>query len=99
MSIGTGLYASLQYLEAPFRIRVSKSIIGNTSGGSAFIGNTRLGYSVNTVVASFMEKLLNGNFTTSTVNKNSSYGLSSATKAVSDPTLTQLITSGRDNEI
>lgn len=34
-----GLYASIQYLETPFNIRVSKPIIGNTAGGSAFIGS------------------------------------------------------------
>lgn len=27
-----GLYASLQYLEAPFNVRVSRPIIGNTAG-------------------------------------------------------------------
>ena len=39
MFLGSGFYASLQFLEAPFNIRVSKPIIANTAGGSAFIGS------------------------------------------------------------
>lgn len=94
MSIGRWLYASLQYLEAPFNIRVSKPIIGNAAGWSAFIGSP-LGYSVNTVTESFMNNLRSGNFTTSTVNISSSYALSSATRSVSDDNaLSQTIASG-----
>ncbi|MDD2916753.1 MAG: hypothetical protein PHH70_02820 [Candidatus Gracilibacteria bacterium] len=98
MSIGSGLYATLQYLEAPFHIRVSRPIIGNTAGGSAFIGSS-LGNSVNTVVFTFFNNLRSGNFTTSTVNVASSYALSSATNSVSDnAALSQSIFSGSDSE-
>lgn len=98
MSIGNGLYATLQYLEAPFHIRVSRPIIGNTAGGSAFIGSA-LGNSVNTVVWTFFNNLRSGNFTTSTVNTSSSYALSSATNSVSDnANLTQKIASGGNSE-
>lgn len=88
-----GIYASLQYLESPFNIRVSHPIVANIAGGSAFIGSP-LGQSVNTVVQSFMNNLRSGNFTTSTVNVASS-GLSSATSTVSgNNTLSQTIASG-----
>lgn len=61
-------YASLQYLESPFRIRVSKSAIMSLAGGTAFIQNP-VGYSVNTAVASFMDGLAQGNFVASTINR------------------------------
>lgn len=61
-------YASLQYLESPFRIRVSKSAIVSLAGGTAFIQNP-VGYSVNTAVASFMDGLAQGNFVASTINR------------------------------
>jgi hypothetical protein len=94
MFLGTGFYASLQFLEAPFSIRVSKPIIVNTAGGSAFIGSA-LGNSVNTLTANFMTALQNGNFTTSTVNTASSFALSSATRSISNNSLlSQSITSG-----
>lgn len=98
MYAGSGFYASLQYLETPFHIRVSKSAISNTAGGNAFVGSP-LGYSVNTVVASFMDSLLKGNFTTSTVNENSSTALSSATSTSSGAELTQVIRSGSLSEM
>lgn len=70
----------------------------NVAGGSAFIGSP-LGYDVNTVVQSFMNNLRSGNFTTSTVNVASSYGLSSATRSVSDNSaLSQIIASGSSSE-
>ena len=93
-----GFYASLQFLEAPFNIRVSRPIIGNTAGGSAFIGSF-LGYSVNTIVQAFLNNLRSVNFTTSTINESSSYALSSATRTVSgDSALSQTITSGSVSE-
>lgn len=93
-----GLYASIQYLESPFNVRVSKPIIANVAGGSAFVGGM-LGYNLNTVVSNFMNNLRSGNFTTSTVNVASSYGLSSVTRSVSDNnSLSQLIASGSQSE-
>lgn len=94
MFLGTGFYATFQFLEAPFNIRVSKPIIANTAGGSAFIGSA-LGNSVNAVTANFMTALKNGNFTTSTINVNPSFALSSATKSTSNNSLlSQAIASG-----
>ncbi|MDD2892143.1 MAG: hypothetical protein PHQ95_04205, partial [Candidatus Gracilibacteria bacterium] len=92
-----GIYASLQYLESPFNIRVSKPIISNTAGGNAFIGSP-LGYNVNTVVNNFLNELKKGNFITSTVNTSSSYALSSATTSVSDAGLSQTISTGTAGE-
>ncbi len=98
MSIGSGLYATLQYLEAPFNIRVSKPVISNSAGGSAYVGSF-LGYSVNNVVDSFMNNLKSGNFTTSTVNIGSASELSSATSTVSgNAWLNQVISSGSTSE-
>ncbi|PJC56657.1 hypothetical protein CO024_01880 [Candidatus Gracilibacteria bacterium CG_4_9_14_0_2_um_filter_38_7] len=94
---GQGIYASIAYLEAPFSVRVSKPIISNTAGGSAFIGSF-LGNNVNTVVNNFLNALKSGNFTTSTVNASSSYALSSATKSISDNNISEIITSGGQNE-
>ncbi|EKD29305.1 MAG: hypothetical protein ACD_78C00448G0001 [uncultured bacterium (gcode 4)] len=94
-----GFYASLQYLESPFDIRISLPIIANIAGGSAFIGSA-LGNSVDIVVQTFFNNLRSGNFTTSTVNVASSYALSSATNSVSnDGVLSQVISSGSTAEI
>ncbi len=68
------------------------------AGGSAYIGSA-LGNSVNTVVQTFFNNLRSGNFTTSTVNANSSYALSSSTRSISgNNTLSATIVSGSDAE-
>lgn len=97
-STANGFYASLQYLTSPFHIRVSKPLIANTAGGNAFIAGP-IGYSVDTVVHNFMNNLANGNFTTTTVNVDSSYALSSSTKSLAgNAPINTIIGSGADRE-
>lgn len=85
-------------MQSPFDIRVSKPVMSNTAGGTAFVG-TDLGYSVNTVVNLFLENLKKGNFTTSTINETGTNGLSSATSTVSDNyNLESIISSSSDSE-
>ncbi|NCP76977.1 hypothetical protein GW830_02445 [bacterium] len=50
------------------------------------------------MVNNFLNALKSGNFTTSTVNASSSYALSSATKSISDNNISEIITSGGQNE-
>lgn len=60
-------YASLQFLEAPISVRVTKPLISNVAGGNAYIAHP-IGYDLNTVVANFLDDLKTGNFTTTTIN-------------------------------
>ena len=60
------LSVSLGYYNEPVHIRVAKSIVGNSSGGGAYLFSPA-GYDVNYLVDAFLDSLKTGNFTTSSL--------------------------------
>ena len=106
----TSFYTSLQFLETPIVVRVSKPLVSNIAGGTAYLGHP-IGYDINTVADNFYNNLpgatssaglSNGNFVTTAVNGGafaSGRKLSSATKSVdNDTAINTIIASGSDLE-